>query len=108
MKHLPLGRTNLTGLSKPVFSTGFTGTTNPSITSESQNGKLGSIFAEVTSDVVRFVVFFVDFGFALGTTGAAALGMMSGCTSVSQRSIADSLVVVTRLLHMGHQLMCYR
>ena len=96
MKHLPLGRTNLKGLSKPVFSTGFTGTSNPSITSESQNGKPGSIFAEVISDIVRFDVFFFYFGFALGTTVAVALGLMSGCTSVSQRSIAASLVVVTR------------
>ena len=95
MKHLPLGRTNLKGLSKPVFSTGFTGTSNPSITSESQNGKPGSIFAEVISDIVRFDVFFFDFGFALGTTVSVTLGLMSGCTSVSQRSIAASLVVVS-------------
>jgi hypothetical protein len=40
--------------------------------------------------------FFFDFGFALGTTVSVTLGLMSGCTSVSQRSIAASLVVVSR------------
>ena len=95
IKHLPPGRTNLQGLREPVFSTGFTGASNPSIISELQNGKVGSIFADLTSDTVRFVVFFVDLDLILGTVWATALGLTGGCMAISHRSTAVSLVLAT-------------
>ena len=95
IKHLPPGRTNLQGLREPVFSTGFTGASNPSIISELQNGKVCSIFADLTSDTVRFVVFFVDLDLVLGTVWATALGLTGGCMAISHRSTAVSLVLAT-------------
>ena len=85
MKHLPLGRTNLLGFRELVFSTGFTGAMNPSIISELQNGKVGSISADLTADTVKCEVFL---DLTLGTVWVSALGLLCGCLEISHRCAA--------------------
>ena len=83
-KHFPLGRTNLRGLRSPGLRTGLTGAAACASTS-APSGSSGSIQGDVTSDLVRFVVFL---GFRISVDSVR--GLTSGHTEVSQRLITDA------------------
>lgn len=84
-KHFPDGRANLLVFNKLGFTIGFAGATKPPVSSDSPNGKPGSILDERVSDTTRLAGLSPLF---LGCVVTSALESVLSCPSF-QRSHAD-------------------